>query len=93
MAKETRSDELAAIISPYPTTAGLSNLVPRVFRLLGQRGNADLKADFCDKTTKTVTEQPIKNIEFFRCLQSLPGVAPLTKKAEDSGYEIAGLSR
>ena len=37
---------------------------------------------------ETVTEQPIKKIEFFRCPQSLPGVAPLTKKPEDSGYEI-----
>ena len=36
-----------------------------------------------------VTEQPIKKFEFFRCPQSLPGVAPLTKKPEDSGYEIA----
>ena len=36
---------------------------------------------------ETVTEQPIKKIEFFRCPQSLPGVAPLTKKPEDSGYE------
>ena len=37
---------------------------------------------------ETVTEQQIKKIEFFRCPQSLPGVAPLTKKPEDSGYEI-----
>ena len=37
---------------------------------------------------ETVTEQPIKKIEFFQCPQSLPGVAPLTKKPEDSGYEI-----
>ena len=37
---------------------------------------------------ETVSEQPIKKIEFFRCPQSLPGVAPLTKKPEDSGYEI-----
>ena len=37
---------------------------------------------------ETVTEQPIKKIEFLRCPQSLPGVAPLTKKPEDSGYEI-----
>ena len=37
---------------------------------------------------ETVAEQPIKKIEFFRCPQSLPGVAPLTKKPEDSGYEI-----
>ena len=40
---------------------------------------------------ETVTEQPIIKIEFFRCPQSLPGVAPLTKKPEDSGYEIGGL--
>ena len=37
---------------------------------------------------ETVTEQPIKKIEFFRCPQSLSGVAPLTKKPEDFGYEI-----
>ena len=37
---------------------------------------------------ETVTEQPIKKIEFLRCPQSLPGVAPLTKKPEHSGYEI-----
>ena len=40
---------------------------------------------------ETVTEQPIKKFEVFRCPQSLPGVAPLTKKPEDSGYEIAGI--
>ena len=47
-----------------------------------------LPRDFCGKTMETVTGQPIKKIEFFRCPQSLPGVAPLTKKPEDSGYEI-----
>ena len=36
------------------------------------------------KIMETVTEQPIKKIEFFRCPQSLPGVAPLTKKPEGS---------
>ena len=41
---------------------------------------------------ETVTEQPIKKIEFFRCPQCLLGVAPLTKKPEDSGYEIGALS-
>ena len=73
------------------------NLVPRVFRLFGQRGNAGktlgtsnfiIPQDFCGKTMETVTEQPIKKIEFFRYPQSLPGVAPLNKKPEDSGYEI-----
>ena len=47
-----------------------------------------LPQDFCGKTMETVTEQPIKKIEFYRCPQSLPGVASLTKKPEDSGYEI-----
>ena len=42
---------------------------------------------------ETVTEQPIKKFEFFRCPQSLPGVAPLTKKPEDSGYEIVQYPR
>ena len=37
---------------------------------------------------ETVTEQPIKKIEFFQCPQSLPGVALQTKNPEDSGYEI-----
>ena len=77
-----------------------ANLVPRVFRLFGQRGKPGrlwghqilLPQDFCGKTIETVTEQPIKKIEFFRCPQSLPGVAPLTKTPEDSGYEI-GLKR
>ena len=49
--------------------------------------------DFCGKTMETVTGQPIKKIEFFRCPQSLPGVAPLTKKPEDSGYEIGGVRK
>ena len=75
----------------------LPNLVPRDFRLFGQWGNAGktlghrilLPQDFCGKTMETVTEQPINKIEFFRCPKSLPGVAPLTKKPEVSGYEIA----
>ena len=55
-------------------------------RLWGRR--ILLPQDFCGKTMETVTEQPIKKIEFYRCPQSLPGVASLTKKPEDSGYEI-----
>ena len=67
----------------YPESSGflVSGATPGRHRIL-------LPQDFCGKTTKTVTEQPIKKIEFFRCPQSLPGVAPLTKKPEDSGYEI-----
>ena len=71
----------------YPESSGflVSGATPG--RLWGHR--ILLPQDFCGKTMETVTEQPIKKIEFFRCPQSLPGVAPLTKKPEDSGYEIA----
>ena len=70
----------------YPESSGflVSGATPG--RLWGHR--ILLPQDFCGKTMATVTEQPIKKIEFFRCPQSLPGVAPLTKKPEDSGYEI-----
>ena len=61
----------------YPESSG--------FLVSGTLGTSN----FYGKTMATVTEQPIKKIEFFRCPQSLPGVAPLTKKAKDSGYEIA----
>ena len=56
----------------------------QAFWSAGQRREDSGDIDFCGKTMETVTEQPIKKIEFFRC----PGVAPLTKKPEDSGYEI-----
>ena len=70
----------------YPESSGflVSGATPG--RLWGHR--ILLPQDFCGKTMESVSEQPIKKIEFFRCLQSLPGVAPLTKKPEDSGYEI-----
>ena len=70
----------------YPESSGflVSGATPE--RLWGHR--ILLPQDFCGKTMETVTEQPIKKIEFFRCPQSLPGVAQLTKKPEDSGYEI-----
>ena len=70
----------------YPESSGflVSGATPG--RLWGHR--ILLPQDFCGKTMETVTEQPIKKIEFFRCPQSLPGVAPLTKKPEDTGHEI-----
>ena len=70
----------------YPESSGflVSGATPG--RLWGHR--ILLPQDFCGKTMETVTKQPIKKIKFFRCPQSLPGVAPLTKKPEDSGYEI-----
>ena len=75
----------------YPESSGflVSGATPG--RLWGHR--ILLPQDFCGKTMKTVSEQPIKKIEFFRCPQSLPGVAPLTKKPEDSGYEIGARSQ
>ena len=40
------------------------------------------------KQWKPLRNSQSKKLNFFRCPQSLPGVAPLTKKPEDSGYEI-----
>ena len=40
----------------------------------------------CGKRMETVTQQPIKN--FFEVPRVSPGAHPLTKKPEDSGYEI-----
>ena len=70
----------------YPESSGFLFSGATPGRLWGHRILSP--QDFCGKTMETVAEQPIKKIEFFRCPQSLPGVAPLTKKPEDSGYEI-----
>ena len=48
-----------------------------------------LPQDFCGKKMQTVTEQPIKIIIFFEVPRVSPGALPLTKKPEDSRYEIA----
>ena len=40
---------------------------------------------------QAVTGQPIKKIAFFEFSRVSPGDHPLTKKPEDSGYEIAGV--
>ena len=73
-----------------------SNLVPRVFRLFGQRGNAgktlgtSKKFIFligCSVTVSIVLPQKSCDNKI-RCPQSLPGVAPLTKKPEDSGTRL-----
>ena len=42
---------------------------------------------------QTVTWQPIKNLNFFEFSRVSPGAHPLTKKPEDSGYEIVEISR
>ena len=84
--------------SRHPVLNGCNhNLVPRVFRLFGQRDNAgktlgtSKKLNFligCSVTVSIVLPQKSCGNKI-RCPQSLPGVAPLTKKPEDSGYEIA----
>ena len=72
------------------------NLVPRVFRLFGQRGNAGKtlrhrkNSNFligCSVPVSIVLPQKSCGYKI-RCPQSLPDVAPLTKKPEDSEYEI-----
>ena len=40
------------------------------------------------KQWKPLRDSQSKKLNFFDVPQSLPGVAPLTKKPEDSGYEI-----
>ena len=52
----------------YPESSGflVSGATPG--RLWGHR--ILLPQDFCGKTMETVSEQPIKKIEFFRCPQS-----------------------
>ena len=40
-----------------------------------------LPQDFCSKTMETITEQPIKKLEFFRCPQSLSWRPPADQKA------------
>ena len=82
--------KISGLSISYPESSGFLVSGATSGRLWGHQ--ILLPQDFCGKTMETVTEQPIKKIEFFRCPQSLPGVAPLNKKPEDSGYEIAGLS-
>ena len=78
------------------------NLVPRVLRLFGQRVGARRDSgvlelyyrsrDFCGKIMEAVTElvqsSQLKNLIFFLFSRVCPGAYPMTKKHEDSGYEI-----
>ena len=51
-----------------------------------------LPQDYCGKTMEAVTEliqsSQSKNLNFFEFSRVSPGAYPLTKKPEDSGYEI-----
>ena len=51
-----------------------------------------LPQDFCGKTMEAVTDlaqsSQLKNLIFFLFSRVCPGAYPMTKKPEDSGYEI-----
>ena len=71
----------------YPESSGflVSGATPG--RLWGHRKNSIFLIG-CSVTVSIVLPQKSCGNKI-RCPQSLPGVAPLTKKPEDSGYEIA----
>ena len=71
----------------YPESSGflVSGATPG--RLWGHRKNSNFLIG-CSVTVSIVLPQKSCGNKI-RCPQSLPGVAPLTKKPEDSGYEIA----
>ena len=70
----------------YPESSGflVSGTTPG--RLWGHRKNSIFLIG-CSVTVSIVLPQKSCGNKI-RCPQSLPGVAPLTKKPEDSGYEI-----
>ena len=70
----------------YPESSGflVSGATPG--RLWGHRKNSIFSIG-CSVTVSIVLPQKSCGNKI-RCPQSLPGVAPLTKKPEDSGYEI-----
>ena len=73
-------------IASYPESSGflVSGVTPG--RLWGHRKNSIFLIG-CSVTVSIVLPQKSCGNKI-RCPQSLPGVAPLTKKPEDSGYEI-----
>ena len=79
---------LSASLSPisYPESSGflVSGATPG--RLWGHRKNSIFLIG-CSVTVSIVLPQKSCGNKI-RCPQSLPGVAPLTKKPEDFGYEI-----
>ena len=74
-----------------------SNLVPRVLRLFGQwlvarRDSGDIefyhRRISAVKQWKPLRNSQSKNLIFFDVPKFSPGAHPVTKKPEDSGYEI-----
>ena len=79
----------------------IDNLVPRVLRLFGQwlvirRDSGNFK--FYNRRISVVKQwKPLqnsqsKNLNFFEVPRVSPSTHPLTKKPEDSGYEIGSLT-
>ena len=82
--------------SPVPR---IPNLVPRVLWLFGQRMSASRDSgvlEFCYrkisavKQWKSLQGSQLKNLNFFEFPRVSTGAHPLTKRPEDSGYEIVG---
>ena len=71
----------------YPDSSGFWVSGATLGRLWGHRKNSIFLIG-CSVTFSIVLPQKSCGNKI-RCPQSLPGVAPLTKKPEDSGYEIA----
>ena len=76
------------------------NLVPRVLWLFGQRVGASRDSGVLEfsfrkisavKQWKSMQGSQSKNLDFFEFSSVSAGAHPLTKKPEDSGYEIAFL--
>ena len=74
-----------------------SNFVPRVFRLFVQRlvfrrDSGDIEFYYrrisAVKQWKPLRNSQSENLNFFEVPRVSPGAHPLTKKPEDSGYEI-----
>ena len=78
-----------ALAISYPESSGFLVSGATLGRLWGHRKNSIFLIG-CYVTVSIVLPQKSCGNKI-RCPQSLPGVAPLTKKPEDSGYEIVAL--
>ena len=88
---EQRREDSGDIAISYPESSGflVSGATPG--RLWGHRKNSIFLIG-CSATVSIVLPQKSCG-DKIRCPQSLPGVAPLTKKPEDSGYEIGDIEK
>ena len=79
---------------------GNFNLVARVLKLFGQRlvakrDSGKMECYYCRISAvtqcKPLRSSQSKNLKFFEVSRVSPGAHRLTKKPEDSGYEIVGI--